>query len=184
MKNDACHICKQRMLWHSSHQPQPTRPWEWALRSSGSRKRGFPQPSSVVHPEETQDGEELDPGLASQGARSPDSCIFLYIENLKKKKERNVLFSSINSNLFMFWLPGLCCKILYNLVHPLPLQSSPSVRYGRTSFRLRASWVLSYSLPPHGLQTTRLLSPWDFSGKNSGVGIHPFPSPGDPPHTG
>ena len=27
-------------------------------------------------------------------------------------------------------------------------------------------------LQPHGLQPTRLLSPWDFSGKNTGVGYH------------
>ena len=28
------------------------------------------------------------------------------------------------------------------------------------------------SLPPHGLQPTRLLCPWDFPGKNTGVGCH------------
>ena len=33
--------------------------------------------------------------------------------------------------------------------------------------------VLSNSLLPHGpLQTTRLLCPWDFLGKNTGVGSH------------
>ena len=32
--------------------------------------------------------------------------------------------------------------------------------------------VMSDSLRPHGLQPTRLLSPWDFSGKNAGVGCH------------
>ena len=29
--------------------------------------------------------------------------------------------------------------------------------------------VMSYSLQPHGLQPARLLCPWDFPGKNSGV---------------
>ena len=32
--------------------------------------------------------------------------------------------------------------------------------------------VVSDSLPPHGLQPTRLLCPWDFPGKNMGVGCH------------
>ena len=33
---------------------------------------------------------------------------------------------------------------------------------------------------PHGLQSARLLCPWDFPGKNTGVGNNgvPFPSPG------
>ena len=32
--------------------------------------------------------------------------------------------------------------------------------------------VMSNSLRPHGLYPTRLLHPWDFPGKNSGVGCH------------
>ena len=32
--------------------------------------------------------------------------------------------------------------------------------------------VMSNSLPPHGLQPTRLLHPWDFPGKRTGVGCH------------
>ena len=32
--------------------------------------------------------------------------------------------------------------------------------------------VMSISLQPHGLQPTRLLCPWDFPGKNTGVGRH------------
>ena len=31
---------------------------------------------------------------------------------------------------------------------------------------------MSNSQRPHGLQPTRLLHPWDFSGKNTGVGCH------------
>ena len=31
---------------------------------------------------------------------------------------------------------------------------------------------MSHSLRPHGLQPTRLLRPWDFPGKNTGVGYH------------
>ena len=32
--------------------------------------------------------------------------------------------------------------------------------------------VVSDSLQPHGLQPTRLLCPWNFPGKNTGVGYH------------
>ena len=31
---------------------------------------------------------------------------------------------------------------------------------------------MSYSLQPHGLWTARLLCPWDFLGKDTGVGCH------------
>ena len=31
---------------------------------------------------------------------------------------------------------------------------------------------MSSSLRPHGLQAARLLCPWDFPGKNTGVGCH------------
>ena len=37
---------------------------------------------------------------------------------------------------------------------------------------LFSSWVVSDSLQPHRLSSTRLLCPWDFSGKHSGVGCH------------
>ena len=33
-------------------------------------------------------------------------------------------------------------------------------------------WVVFDSSWPHGLQTTRLLHPWDFPGKSTGVGCH------------
>ena len=50
---------------------------------------------------------------------------------------------------------------------------------------LRCCWIAKscQTLQPHGLQPTRLLSPWDFPGKNTGVGF-PFPSPGDLPRPG
>ena len=36
----------------------------------------------------------------------------------------------------------------------------------------RSRSVMSNSSWPHGLQTTRLLRPWDFPGKSTGVGCH------------
>ena len=45
--------------------------------------------------------------------------------------------------------------------------------------------VMSDSLQPHGLQPTRFLHPWDFPGKNTGVGCHfllqIFPTQGSNP---
>ena len=53
------------------------------------------------------------------------------------------------------------------------------VRGGReeafSSFLRLLKWgrsVISTSLWPHGLQPTRLLCPWDFPGKSTGVGCH------------
>ena len=43
--------------------------------------------------------------------------------------------------------------------------------------------VVSILLQPHRQQPTRLLCPWDFSGKYIGVG-QPFPPPRDLPHPG
>ena len=43
--------------------------------------------------------------------------------------------------------------------------------------------VMSNSLWPHGLQPTRLLCPWNFPGKNTGVGL-PCPSLGNLPNPG
>ena len=42
---------------------------------------------------------------------------------------------------------------------------------------------MSESWQPHGLNLTRLLCPWDFPGKNTGVGLL-FPSSGDLPDPG
>ena len=39
------------------------------------------------------------------------------------------------------------------------------------------------TLQPHGLQSTRLLCPWDSPGKIARVGL-PFPTPGDLPDPG
>ena len=43
--------------------------------------------------------------------------------------------------------------------------------------------VVSDSLQPHELQPTRLLCPWNFPSKNTGLDL-PFPAPGDLPDPG
>ena len=50
------------------------------------------------------------------------------------------------------------------LPFPSPMYESGKWKWSRS--------VVSDSLRPHGLQPTRLLHPWDFPGKSTGVGCH------------
>ena len=50
------------------------------------------------------------------------------------------------------------------LPFPSPMHESEKWKWSRS--------VLSDSYWPHGLQPTRLLHPWDFPGKSTGVGCH------------
>ena len=50
------------------------------------------------------------------------------------------------------------------LPFPSPMHGSEKWKWSRL--------VMSDSLRPHGLQPTRLLHPWDFPGKSTGVGCH------------
>ena len=50
------------------------------------------------------------------------------------------------------------------LPSPSPMHESEKWKGSRS--------VVSDSLRPHGLQPTRLLRPWDFPGKSTGVGCH------------
>ena len=50
------------------------------------------------------------------------------------------------------------------LPFPSPMQESEKWKWSHS--------VVSDSLWPHGLQPTRLLRPWDFPGKSTGVGCH------------
>ena len=50
------------------------------------------------------------------------------------------------------------------LPFPAPMHASEKWKWSRS--------VVSDSSWPHGLQPTRLLRPWDFPGKSTGVGCH------------
>ena len=50
------------------------------------------------------------------------------------------------------------------LPFPSPMHESEKLKWSRS--------VVSDSSRPHGLQPTRLLHPWDFPGKSTGVGCH------------
>ena len=64
------------------------------------------------------------------------------------------------TNLIFLWLSFLNMQN-YNNSHSYIIECSCLV-----------ASVMSDSLRPHGLKPTRLLCPWDFSGKNIGVGCH------------
>ena len=55
------------------------------------------------------------------------------------------------------------------LPFPSPIHENEKWKWSRS--------VVSESSPPHGLQPTRLLCPWDFPGKSTGVGCHCFLQP-------
>ena len=53
--------------------------------------------------------------------------------------------------------------------------STSAQSFVSTTFILSVSHsVMPNSLRPHGLQPTRLLCPWDFPGKDTGMGCHSF----------
>ena len=58
--------------------------------------------------------------------------------------------------------------------HGLKSAGSQRVRHNWSDLAQHRSAcsVMSDSLRPHGLQPFRLLCPWDFPGKNTGVGCH------------
>ena len=63
--------------------------------------------------------------------------------------------------------PGLSRQEHWSgLPFPSPMHESEKWKWNRS--------VVSDSLQPHGLQPIRLLCPWDFPGKSTGVGCHCF----------
>ena len=85
---------------------------------------------------------------------------------------RHVLFQ----NLRMFCLlpsftalpSHLPFLVLFNCLPPDATLEFPLV----LSFSVLVCLNMSDSLRPHGLQPIRLLCPWDFTGKSTGVGCH------------
>ena len=55
------------------------------------------------------------------------------------------------------------------LPFPSPMHESEKWKWSHS--------VVSNCWRPHGLQPARLLRPWDFPGKSTGVGCHSLPSP-------
>ena len=94
---------------------------------------------------------------------------------LKRKKTPyplNLLLFSLFQGSFILlghFFSRLCrSPLLFELmINPLSL---PSSQLDTTDKWSRS--VVSNSLRPHRLQPTRLLGPWDFPGKSTGVGCH------------
>ena len=62
-------------------------------------------------------------------------------------------------------VPGILqARTLEWVACPSPMHESEKWKWSRS--------VMSDSSRPHGLQPTRLLHPWDFPGKSTGVGCH------------
>ena len=62
-------------------------------------------------------------------------------------------------------IPGILqARTWSGLPFPSPMHESEKWKWSRS--------VVPYSSQPHGLQLTRLLRPWNFPGKSTGVGCH------------
>ena len=69
-----------------------------------------------------------------------------------------------------------CAFFLLISPNPQTAASFPLLKYPVVSLEpcecVLSGFIVSDSLRPHGLWSARLLCPWDFPGKNTGVGCH------------
>ena len=116
-------------------------------------------------------------------------------EDGPEKSSVTELSSRASTWILWLWLPeGLllllscfCCVRFCATPQTAAHQDPPSLRFSRQehwsvasvaiSFSNARKWqwsrlVVSDSSRPHGLQRTRLLCPWDFPRKSTGVGCH------------
>ena len=77
------------------------------------------------------------------------------------------LLMSCCTSSHMCWQPQLAWIGYFYLLKP-----SRSISINTLSCVVDSCSVVSDSLQPHELQLARLLCPWGFSGKNTGVGCH------------
>ena len=92
-------------------------------------------------------------------------------------------------NLWIFFKGSINSLYTFVTKHIFMARESSSVfiRLSSELLLLFGSSVVSDSLRPHGMQPARLLCPWDFPGKSTGVGSHfllqgIFPTQGWNPH--
>ena len=105
------------------------------------------------------------------------------------KKEKKTIFSSKNYFIVIAAAAAKSLQLCPTLCDPIdgspPGSSVPGILQARTqewvaiSFSNAWKWIVKvkllsrvHSSRPHGLQPTRLLRPWDFPGKSTGVGCH------------
>ena len=106
----------------------------------------------------------------SPGKNTGVGC-HLLLQCMKVKSESEVtqscptLCDPIDSSQPGSPIPGILqARTLEWLPFPFPMHESEKSKSSRS--------VVSDSSRPHGLQPTRLLRPWDFPGKSTGVGCH------------
>ena len=90
------------------------------------------------------------------------SCFFNDPADVGNLISGSSAFSKSGLNIWKFTFHELLKPGLENFEHYFA--SMWSMKWSRS--------VVSNSLQPHGLEPTRLLSPWDFPGKSTGVGCH------------
>ena len=102
-------------------------------------------------------------------------CIFSHsnesLDSLLKVPACHLLLKVWCQMRFLPWwwcVPGFSRQKHWSgLPFPSPMHESEKWKRSRS--------VMPDSLRPHGLQPTRLLHPWDFPGKSTGVGCHRLP---------
>ena len=85
----------------------------------------------------------------------------------KKKKKKKITWRLNNTLLKNQWVSE---KIKKEILKYLETNNNENLTI--QNLGLLSCSVMSNSLWLYGLQPTRLLSPWDFPGKNTGVGCH------------
>ena len=123
--------------------------------------------------------------------------MFIYPNSYKLKYKR-VLWKTLESIFFMYfpwtktspskivlphWLSGMLKFVMNRFFFFFFLRKTPFCFCSSVIFSILkltsgicccccVASVVSDSVRPHGLQPTRLLRPWDFPGKSTGVGCH------------
>ena len=113
-----------------------------------------------------------------------EDCVLRWVSNVEKSDLRKLVRARFRTLLLLLLLSHFSRVWLCDPIDGSPPGSAvPEILQARTlewvaiSFSSAWKWkwscsVVSNSSRPHGLQPTRLLHPWDFPGKSTGVGCH------------
>ena len=89
----------------------------------------------------------------------------VFLTTINRKENQAVL-------ILLKWLSKFSVKHFKQGIQPKEYMEQDTFEIFVLYIRKWSLSVKSNSLRPHGLQPTRLLHPWDFPGKNTGVGFH------------
>ena len=151
-----------RRGWQRMSCMAPLMQWTWTGANSG-RRWGTGKPGMLHSMGFIKNGTQL-------GDRTKTTNIWLYVAfpaaaAAKSLQSCPTLCDPIDSSPPGFPVPGFSRQEHWSgLPFPSPMQESEKWKWRRS--------VVSDSLRPHVLKPTRLLRPWDFPGKSTGVGCH------------